>query len=169
MTQIHDLTYWTSYFFSQGRIQLFIDAIDHDVRQLGQGDTIIAYGINLELQLGEGFTQRATYVSQVWIQVRSINIDLSFKVRCSENYYGPSCGKVCRPVEGVSTCDQDGNVTSLNEIICTLHNFCGSVHVSLHVSACMFFIATPIERHDRLDRKTQTVIKINNFHHIPSS
>ena len=127
---------------SQGRIQLFIDAIDYDVGKLGQGDTIIAYGINLELQLGEGFTQRATYVSRVWIQVRSINIDLSFKVQCSENYYGLSCGKFCKPIEGVSTCDQDGNVTSLNEIICTLHYFCDSIHVNLHVSACMFFIGT---------------------------
>ena len=98
---------------------MFIDAIDHELGQLGEGDTIIAYGIDLELQLGEGFTERNTYISRVWIQVKNIKIDLSFRVQCAEYYYGPSCDNFCVPFEGVSTCDENGNVTSLSKMIST--------------------------------------------------
>ena len=103
---------------SQGRIQVFIDAFDNDLGQLGQGDTIIAFGVDLELRLGQNFTERKTYLSQVWSHVRlSFSIDLSFKVQCSENYYGPSCDTFCEPVEGVSTCDNEGRIICIHSNI----------------------------------------------------
>ena len=33
---------------------------------------------------------------------------MSFRVQCSENYYGPDCTTFCEPMEGVYTCDSEG-------------------------------------------------------------
>ena len=40
---------------------------------------------------------------------------MSFRVQCSENYYGPDCTTFCEPVEGVNTCDGDGRVVCIDE------------------------------------------------------
>ena len=47
---------------------------------------------------------------------------MSFKVQCSENYYGPNCTTHCEPVEGVYTCDGEGRLICLqgNQSFCTL-------------------------------------------------
>ena len=36
---------------------------------------------------------------------------MSFRVKCSENYYGPNCNTFCEPMEGVYTCDNEGRIT----------------------------------------------------------
>ena len=33
---------------------------------------------------------------------------MSFRVQCSDHYYGPNCTTFCEPMEGVYTCDSEG-------------------------------------------------------------
>ena len=40
---------------------------------------------------------------------------MSFRVQCSENYYGPNCTTFCEPMEGVYTCDSEGRVVCLHD------------------------------------------------------
>ena len=40
---------------------------------------------------------------------------MSFRVQCSENYYGPNCTTFCEPVEGGYTCDSEGRVVCIQE------------------------------------------------------
>ena len=48
--------------------------------------------------------------------------DLSFNIRCSENYYGPNCSKFCSEV-GVFTCDSMGNKVCVNQS-CSIGSDC---------------------------------------------
>ena len=40
---------------------------------------------------------------------------MSFRVHCSENYYGPNCTTLCESVEGVYTCDSEGRVVCVQD------------------------------------------------------
>ena len=88
----------------QGRIQLHIDAIDRAQNISEMMAIIDRFPIDLELDLGANFTQRASYFGVYNVS----QLDMSFKVKCSKNYYGPDCTKLCEPVEMYS-CDSDGD------------------------------------------------------------
>ena len=69
--------------------------------------------IDLELELGASFTERTTYTGIY--NISDLGFDMSFRVQCSENYYGPNCTTLCEPVEGVYTCDSEGRVVCVQD------------------------------------------------------
>ena len=70
------------------------------------------FPINLELTPGPNFTERTTYTGTYYTS--DLGFDMSFRVQCSENYYGPNCTTFCEPIEGVYRCDGEGR----HNIIC---------------------------------------------------
>ena len=44
-----------------------------------------------------------------------VTFDLSFRVQCSENYYGPQCNVFCSEVDQQLSCDNEGNVVCVNQ------------------------------------------------------
>ena len=96
---------------TQGGIQFFIDALDRDVTTSGLVETeviINRFAINLELTLGPTFTDRVNYTGIY--NISGLGFDMSFRVQCTENYYGPNCTTFCEPMEGVYTCDSEGRI-----------------------------------------------------------
>ena len=57
------------------------------------------FPINLRLELGANFTERTTYTGIY--NTSDQGFDLSFRVQCSENYYGSMCAEFCEPILGV--------------------------------------------------------------------
>ena len=53
------------------------------------------------------YSQRET----LWLITQRV----SFRLQCSENYYGPNCTTFCEPVEGVYICDSEGRVVCLQD------------------------------------------------------
>ena len=47
------------------------------------------FPIDIELELGANFTERTTYTGIY--NISGLGFDMSFRVQCSENYYGPNC------------------------------------------------------------------------------
>ena len=90
----------------QGRIQFFIDALDRAVWSNETEVIINRFPIYLELQLGANFTERTAYTGIY--NIPGLGFDMSFRVQCSENYYGPNCTTFCEPIEGVYRCDGEG-------------------------------------------------------------
>ena len=78
-------------------------------RQQFEMEAIInRFPIDLELEIGASFTERIAYTGIY--NISGLGFDISFRVQCSENYYGPNCTTLCEPVEGVYTCDSEGRV-----------------------------------------------------------
>jgi hypothetical protein len=98
---------------TQGRVQFFIDALDRAVRSNESVALINRFPVDLELQLGAAFTERTTYTGIY--NISGLGFDMSFRVQCSRNYYGPNCTTFCEEVEGVYTCDSEGRG------VCLLH------------------------------------------------
>ena len=93
--------------YTQGRIQFFMDALDSDV-QSGEIEVLIdRFPIDLELELGAAFTERTTYTGIY--NISGLGFDMSFRVQCSENYYGPNCTTFCESVQNLYTCDSGGS------------------------------------------------------------
>ena len=63
------------------------------------------FPINLELQPGPTFTDRVNYTGIY--NISSLGFDMSFRVQCSESYYGPNCTTFYDPVRDVYTCDSE--------------------------------------------------------------
>ena len=83
----------------QEKIQFYIDAFDRAVggSDIEEKRTIINhFPINLELNPGTTFTERATYTGIY--NISGLGFDMSFRVQCSENYYGQNCNFFCKPV-----------------------------------------------------------------------
>ena len=100
----------------QGRIQFFIDALDRVVPHRASLETeaiINRFPIDLELELGANFTQRTTCTGIY--NISGLGFDMSFRVQCSENYYGPNCTTFCEPVEGVHSCDSKGRIVCIQD------------------------------------------------------
>ena len=68
--------------------------------------------INLTLNIGPTFTDRTTYHG---IMGSAVTFDLSFRVQCSENYYGHQCNVFCSEVDQQLSCDNEGNVVCVNQ------------------------------------------------------
>ena len=102
-------------FLPQGRIQFFIDALDNDVASvLSETEVIInRFPIDLELNPGPDFTERTTYTG--FYNISDVVFDMSFRVQCLENYFGPNCTTFCEPLEGVYTCDSEGRSVCLQD------------------------------------------------------
>ena len=64
------------------------------------------FPIDLELIPEANFTERTTYTGIY--NISGLGFDMSFRVQCSENYYGPNCTTFCEPMEGVYICDSEG-------------------------------------------------------------
>ena len=93
-------------FLLQGRIQFFIDALDN-AGIPGETEVIISrFPINLELNPGSSFAERTTYTGIY--SISGLGFDMSFRVQCSENYYGADCNTFCIPLEEVYTCNNEG-------------------------------------------------------------
>ena len=90
----------------QGRIQFYIEALDRVVSLSEVKAIINTFPINLELQPGPDFTTRVSYTGTY--NIPGLRFDMSFRVQCSENYYGPNCSSFCEPLEDVYTCDSRG-------------------------------------------------------------
>ena len=102
---VHNILFPDAYI--QGRIQFFIDALDR-AQQSGETKVLInRFPIDLELELGAAFTERTTYTGIY--NISGLGFDMSFRVQCSENYYGPNCGTLCEPIEDLYTCDSGGS------------------------------------------------------------
>ena len=102
---------------TQGGIQFFIDALDRDVQTSGLVETevfINHFAINLELEPGPTFTDRVNYTGIY--NISDVEFDISFRVQCTENYFGPNCTKKCVSEPGEYTCDSEG------EIVCIADN-----------------------------------------------
>ena len=70
------------------------------------------YPIDLELTLGVTFTERTTYTGIY--NISGLGLDMSFRVQCSENYYGPNCTTFCESLKNVYTCDSEsGSIVCL--------------------------------------------------------
>ena len=95
-------------------MQFYIDAIDRNILESGlnEAEAIINhFPINLELTPGTNFTERTTYTG--FYNVTGVRFDMSFKVQCSDNYYGPNCTTksigttLNEPAEGVYTSENN--------------------------------------------------------------
>ena len=96
----------------QGRTQFLIDAVDR--ANSGESEAIInRFPTDLELTPGPCFTDRRTYTGIY--SVPGLGFDMSFRVQCSENYYGTDCNTFCEPVEGGHICDNEGRVICLQK------------------------------------------------------
>ena len=62
----------------------------------------------IDLELDIGVTQRNIYHGNSNFS----QFDMSFRVQCSENYYGPQCN--CSEVAGQFECDDEGNIVCDN-------------------------------------------------------
>ena len=94
----------------------YVDAIDRPVPMATSGvhetlAIINRYPIDLELTPGASFTERTTYTGIY--NISGLGFDMSFRVQCSENYYGSNCTTFCEPQDGVYTCDSDERVVCL--------------------------------------------------------
>jgi hypothetical protein len=70
------------------------------------------FSIDLELQPGPNFT-RANYTGIY--NISDMEFDISFRVQCLQDYYGPNCTTFCTPMEGVYNCDNQGQFVCLQE------------------------------------------------------
>ena len=71
------------------------------------------FPIDLELNPGPNFTERTTYTG--FYNISDVGFDISFRVQCLENYFGPNCTTFCEPLEGVYTCDSEGRFICLHD------------------------------------------------------
>ena len=104
-------------FLPQGRIQFFIAAIDRSLPMststISETEAIInRFSIDLELNPGADFTERTTYTGIY--NISDVGFDMSFRVQCLENYFGPNCTTFCEPLEAVYTCDSEGRYVCLH-------------------------------------------------------
>ena len=101
--------------YSQGRIQILVDAVDRINNNQAPNETegiIDRFLINLDqLQLGADLTEQKNYTGIYNIS----QLAVSFQVECSENYYGSDCTTFCEAVEGVYNCDGNGSIVCVEE------------------------------------------------------
>ena len=94
-------------------MQFFIDALDK-AAQRGETEVLInRFPIDLELELGANFTERTTYTGIY--NISGLGFDISFRVQCSENYYGPNCATFCIPLKDVYNCSREEGILCLEE------------------------------------------------------
>ena len=98
--------------FAQGMIQFHIDVVDRAARYDETPAIINRFPIDLKLTLGAPFTKRKTYTGIY--NISGVGLDMSFRVQCSRNYYGPNCTSLCEPIEGEYTCDSEGRTICMH-------------------------------------------------------
>ena len=64
------------------------------------------FSIDLQLQPGPNFTDRVNYTGVY--NISDLQFEISFRVQCSENYYGPNCTTFCVARQSEYTCDSEG-------------------------------------------------------------
>ena len=95
-------------------MQFYIEALDNDASDNETEVIINRFPIDLELELGTNFTERTTYTGIY--NISGLEFDMSFRVQCSENYYGPNCTTFCEPIEGVIFVTVKGDLSALVKI-----------------------------------------------------
>lgn len=98
----------------QEAFQLYINARDQDDRGEEDDDIDDIY-INMELTADSRFPFREVYIGERG----SVAVDLSIRVQCLEDYYGPACFTFCLPQDndqnGHFVCNaEDGMITCLD-------------------------------------------------------
>ena len=101
----------------QRSIRLALRTKDKDGEKGGDDDktigTVFVRLSSSQLFPGDSFTTRTVYIP--WS--RNMQIELSFRVLCADNYYGPSCTLFCQDHNddnGHYYCDDDGNRVCLD-------------------------------------------------------
>ena len=119
----------------QGSFQLLISVRDHDdfIGSLFGGDEFVdSIFIERNLQPSASFSTRQSYRGTY----RRGTISLSFRVACTENYYGSNCATFCEPNDN-HTCDENGNIVCRNSYYGTQCNvFCEGRNDSLGHYQC---------------------------------
>ena len=97
--------------YTQGRVQFYI-VIYYFISNTPVPVVVDRFQIDLELSIASDFTERKTYYGLQNLT----QFDMSFKIagQCSDNYYGPQCDVFCSEVEGLFTCDSEGNTVCVN-------------------------------------------------------
>ena len=93
------------YVTTQGQLQVAFRSQDADgaIGDGGGRDVVITtMYVNVDVFPGDGFTAPMVYTSQ-----QGQNVELSFQVTCSANYYGSLCTTFCTPM-GNFVCDRMG-------------------------------------------------------------
>ena len=80
-------------------------------RSLRRSAAVDRFLINIKLGPSPANLSRQTYTGVYNISL----LDLSFSVRCTENFYGPDCNIFCVPVQGLYSCDKIGQKLCQNE------------------------------------------------------
>ena len=91
----------------QGAFQLFIEIDDRDPN--GDDQQVDVIFVETSITPGLAFTNTVTHIGENNFS----RLELSFRVTCSENFYGPNCTTFCTPMDSVQghyTCDQDGGI-----------------------------------------------------------
>ena len=101
--------YIVCYIQFQGSFQLLIGIRDHDNPSFylysGGFQFVDAIYIEESLQPNGSFSTPQLYTGTY----QRGTISLSFRVSCTENYYGPNCATFCEPNDN-HICDEDGNI-----------------------------------------------------------
>ena len=80
----------------------------------GETEVLInRFPIDLELDPGAAFTVRENYTGIY--SISDLGFDISFRVQCLQDYYGPNCTTFCIPLEDVYECNDQGQFVCLKE------------------------------------------------------
>ena len=101
------IMYWGHYYFTvmQGRVKLYIRVEDYD--RLSRDDHVDDVYVDIATHPSNRFSSRWAYGG-----VRgNSRIEMNFRVRCTNNYYGGNCATYCRSRDdslGHYTCGSNG-------------------------------------------------------------
>lgn len=85
---------------------MFVRAIDEDGGFNGPDDHIDDVFINMSLPVNTEFTPSRNFNGQE----DEVTIEMSFRVTCSKNYYGPNCMTFCVSPNSSYACDNNGSL-----------------------------------------------------------
>ena len=99
-----------SFCYAQGRIQVAVRAFDNDGGALINMATFFN---DIVISPAKKFSPPVVYTSRTPVPV---NLTLSFRVTCSENFFGPNCTKFCAPRNDSRAhyrCNSEGDIVCL--------------------------------------------------------
>ena len=108
-------------FTLQGGVQIYFEVKDYDFAEVIEDDLIDFDAINIDIPVGASIS-RTTYTGTF----NNTQVELSFRVVCAENYYGPDCTQFCND----SSCPCDPGYTG--EFCESNINDCAGVNCSGH-------------------------------------
>lgn len=94
----------------QGKVGLYVESWDWDM--ITNDDLVDKMSLTLYVRRPDPNGQSASVYPRT-LRGRRATMGVEFKVYCSQNYYGPSCTKFCKPrnnLYGQYRCDMNGNM-----------------------------------------------------------